>query len=89
MVKVFYNNGSTYLMWGYDKTIRTDDLSMCEAMVFALELKIDFDWEDVTTDETMECIDELRDRGVMIEKSPTDFSMIMINYTNMLKLGDD
>ena len=58
MMRVFYNDGSTYIN-KYDddeSEIRTDDLDFVEALALALFSNAEFDYTDITSEEEMEGI---------------------------------
>ena len=56
-MKILYISGSTYINEFNDmeSQIRTDDLSICEALSLALYVQCDFDYADITSIEEKQC----------------------------------
>ena len=70
MVYVFFTNGVTYINYGTDeKYVKTDELIMSEAMLLALDIGCDFDWDDVTSIQIEDCIYTLEQLGFEMDKS--------------------
>lgn len=90
MVRVFYNSGSTYVDYGIDNeyTTRIDGLHMSEAMELALDIKCDFDYEDVTSKDIENCIKVLRTKyNILIEDGSWHLSEFLVNYANIVCKG--
>lgn len=70
MVYVFFTNGVTYINYGTDeKYVKTDGLTMSEAMLLALDIGCDFDWDDVNSIQIENCINTLEQLGFEMDRS--------------------
>ena len=91
MVRVFYISNTTYIDYGFDNrhTLRIDSLEMDEALELAIDIKCDFDYSDVTSEEIDNCVNMLRDNyNILIEDGSLALSKFLTNYANVICKGD-
>lgn len=90
MVYILFRSGVTCINYGIDeKRVKTKELSMSEAMELALDIKCDFDYEDVTSKDVEDCIDVLRNKyNILIEDGSMALSEFLTNYANIVCKGN-
>lgn len=90
MVYILFRSGVTCINYGIDeKRVKTKELSMSEAMELALDIKCDFDYEDVTSKDVENCINVLRNKyNILIEDGSMALSEFLTNYANIVCKGN-